>query len=200
MRKLLFIIVLILAFTSGNKIYAQGQGAKVEYVKAFDNINHPEICYWFFSANMFENDRYLKVVDSLAHNSLYTLIFITARNGVDFYDFDKMRPIFNKLVARGHSLGLKIGLQLWDNKKDIAIENTERCITEGEVTLDDFGSVTYIAKAKHIRSMSPLIKSELFKVYAFKKTSDGFYDPQTLKDITPQTTSSSPIKKPLSLR
>jgi len=195
MRKLLFIIVLILAFSSGNKIYAQGQGAKIEYVKAFDNINHPEICYWFFSANMLENERYLKVVDSLAHNSLYTLIFITARNGVDFYDYNKMRPIFNKLVARTHSLGLKIGLQLWDNKKNVAIENTERCITEGEVTLNEFGNTTYTAKAKHIRSMSSLIKSELFKVYAFKKTSDGFYDPKTLNDITPQTSSSSPDKE-----
>ena len=195
MRKILFATALLLAIGYEDYTYAQVQKSKVEYVKAFENINHPEICYWFFSANMIENDRYLNMIDSLSNQSLYTFVFITARNGVNFYDYEKMRPIFKKLVDRAHSHGLKIGLQLWENKKTVAIENTERCITEGEVILGESGNANFTAKAKHIRVTSPLIKSELFKVFAFKKTSKGFYDPETLKDITLQTKSSSPDKE-----
>ncbi|MDP4226924.1 MAG: hypothetical protein Q8910_11145 [Bacteroidota bacterium] len=178
----------------------QKETIKLDYVKAFDNVNHPEICYWFFSENMIKNDRYMNVLDSLAHQSLYTFIFLTARNGVDFYDYDRMRPIFRKIVEKAHSYGIKIGLQLWENRKKVEIENTDRCITEGEVALDENGEASFDARAKHIRKATPLIKSELFKVYAFKKTSEGFYKPGSLKDITSQTSSDSPDKGSVNIK
>ena len=49
------------------------------------------------------------------------------------------------------------------------------------------GSGTYTTKAKHVRDMKSLLKSELFKVYAFRKAGDGFYEPGSLTDITAQS-------------
>jgi hypothetical protein len=164
--------------------FSQTKTTRLEYVPFFENINHPQIAYWFFSKDMLNEKQYKNKIDSLAKNSKFTLIFITARNGVNFHDIKTMHPILKDMVAYANQRGLKIGLQLWDNKAPVAIENTERSIQEGEVLLNESGSGTYSTKAKHVRDMKSLIKSELFKVYVFKNTGIGFYDDATLKDIT----------------
>jgi hypothetical protein len=180
--KILLIALLFLVCFSP----AQGQSARfnINYVTSFDNINHPEVAYWFFSKDMLNPVRYKGKIDSLSKNGKYTFLFLTARNGINFYDAPAMHPIFKDLVDYAHSKGLKIGLQIWDNRSPVAIENTERLIQEGEITLDATGGGNYTTKARHSRDMKILLKSELFKVYAFKKVADGFYDPSTLKDIT----------------
>ena len=66
---------------------------------------------------------------------------------------------------------------------------------ENEVSLDQSGNATFAAKAKYIRFPDRLLHSDLFRVYAFKKTSEGCYDPSTLKDITGLCESVSPDKE-----
>jgi len=158
---------------------------KVEYVSRFPNTNHPEICYWFITKDQLENDRYIGMIDQLADKGLYTMAFLTARNRVDFYKTEELHPILEKLVNHAHKRGLKIGLQLWSEKqKDLPLEDCDRLVVEGEATLDENGTAKYIAHARNARSDEHLIKSDLLKVYAFKQTGDGFYDPSTLQDIT----------------
>ncbi len=158
---------------------------KIEHVSKFANENHPEIGYWFISPNLItEEKKYLAHVDSIADKCNYTLVFLTAREGANFYDFDKMHPVFKELVAAAHKKGLKVGLQLWGNYKDKTIEGSQRMIIETELPLDASGNASATIKAKYIRFPDRLLKSDLFKVYAFKKTGDGFYDPATLKDIS----------------
>ncbi len=164
------------------------QKATVNYVNSFENTRNPEVAYWFFAANMMPEKRYKDKIDSFAKYSKYTLIFLTARDGCDFYDSKTMRPIFKKLVQYAHQKGLKIGLQIWKDDRGTLLENTDRLIQEGEVRLDEKGEGMYLVKAKGARDMTTLLKSELFKVYAFKKTEEGFYDPATLKDITANAT------------
>jgi len=161
-----------------------GQEVNVKYIPSFDNINHPSVAYWFFAANMMSEDRYKGKIDSFARFSKYSLIFLTARDGVDFYDFKTMGPVFQNLVAYAHQKGLKIGLQIWKNDANTKIENTDRLMQEGEVVLDENGKAEFKAEAKHARDMENLIKSELYKIYAFKKTVDGFYDAASLKEIS----------------
>lgn len=167
------------------------QKTQIYYVDNFTNVNHPQIAYWFFSKELLENEKYLTDLDKLAAQSKFDLIFLTARNGLNFYDFDKMRPVFKKLVEHAHSKGIKIGLQLWETKKTVTIENSERLITEGEVTLDANGNGNFTDTAKHVRDPKSIIKSELFKVYVFKKTAEGFYEPKSLQDITSQVSAQS---------
>lgn len=176
---LIFSCVLLLL-----NIKTDAQEVKVNYVNSFQNINHPEVAYWFFANNMLPEARWKGKIDSFARYSKYTLIFLTERDGCNFYDIKTMHPIFKKLVAYAHQKGLKIGLQIWKRDFGTRVENTDRLMQEGEVGLNENGYADYSVTAKGARNMSGLIKSELFKVYAFKKTSDGFYDHSTLKDIT----------------
>ena len=147
-------------------LYAQD--IKVKYVDAFENINHPQVAYWFFAANMMPEERYKGKIDSFVKYSKYTLVFLTERDGCNFHDIKTMHPIFEKLVAYAHQKGLQIGLQIWKNNNGVLIENTDRLLQDGEVLLDDKGKADYHVRAKGARDSNSVIKSELFKVYAFK--------------------------------
>jgi hypothetical protein len=162
----------------------QGQPIKVNYVNAFENSNHPEVAYWFITDKMMVPKKYKEKIDSFAAYSKYTLVFLTQRDNCDFYDAKSMYPFFKGVVAYAHQKGLKIGLQIWKSDKGTRVENTDRLMQEGEVQLDDAGKASYSVKAKGARNMNTLLKSELFRIYAFKKTGDGFYDPATLRVIT----------------
>lgn len=160
------------------------QKMRANYVSCFENINHPEVAYWFFTSDMLPEARYKSKIDSFAQDSKYTLIFLTARNGCDFYDTKAMHPVFEKLVDYAHQKGLRIGLQIWKNDEGVLLENTDRLIQEGEVILGENGNANYSVIAEGARYMHTLLKSDLFKIYAFRKTGDGFYDSSTLRDIT----------------
>jgi len=182
--KFFMIISFFLLLNVVVKTAAQQRNTKVEYIKEFENTHHPEIAYWFFNKEMLNEASYKRKIDTLASFGKFTLLFITARNGVDFYDSKTMHPVFAKLVEYAHQKGLKIGLQLWEKRGNVSIENTERLIQEGEVVLDDNGFAEYTTLSRHARDIKLLIKSDLFKVLAFKKVSKGYYDATTLKDIT----------------
>ncbi|WP_090660596.1 hypothetical protein [Parafilimonas terrae] len=189
MKKAVFFVIVLFCL-SAQFAYAQ----QLSYVERFDNENHPEIGYWFISPDLLQNDEYLKNLDTIARECPYTLLFLTERAGASFYDYDVMHPVFKKLVAKAHEYGLKVGLQLWGNYKDKQIEGSQRMIVGEEIQLDDAGNASYAASAKYIRFPDRLLKTDLFKVYAFKKTADGFYDPSTLKDITQYCTAMLPAK------
>jgi len=132
----------------------------VDYVSGFTNSNHPEICYWFFSKDQIQNENYLAMVDQLVDKGLYTMAFITARNGVDFYNTETMHPVFARLVEHAHQRGLKIGLQLWPRQgPTLPLEDCERLIVEGEVTLDANGAASYTAQARGARAPGRLSKA-----------------------------------------
>ncbi|MEI8086714.1 MAG: hypothetical protein WCG93_10920 [Paludibacter sp.] len=180
------VFLLFILFLLSNTAFSQDKSKVINQIASFDAVNHPQVAYWFFSKDMLSPERFEGKIDSLCQLSKYTLIFLTSRNGVDFYKPEIMHPVFERLVKYAHQRGLKIGLQLWDKKYKVPIENTERMIQEGEITLDDNGAGSYSVKAKHVRDMKSLLKSELFKVYAFRKAGDGFYEPGSLTDITAQ--------------
>ncbi|KAA9041207.1 hypothetical protein FW778_04005 [Ginsengibacter hankyongi] len=172
----------------------------IQYASKFADENHPEIGYWFISPDLLNNGRYLEELDSIIHQCPYTLVFLTARDGANFYQYPTMHPVFKKIVAVAHQHGFKVGLQLWGNYNDKSIEGVQRMIVEDEVTLDDEGKASLAAKARFIRFPDRLLKTDLFKVYAFRKTSDGFYDPSTLKDITAKCETVLPDKETVQIK
>lgn len=172
------------------------QAQKIEYIPKFLNENHEQIGYWFFTPTLIANEKKaLANIDSIAAKCNYTMLFLTSREGANFYDFDLVHPVFKKLVEEGHKKGLKVGLQLWGNYPDKTMDASQRMIIENEVVLDEKGAANITVKAKFIRFEGRLLKSDLFKVYAFKKTSEGFYDPTTLKDITANCVTVLPNKE-----
>lgn len=195
--KKIITISLIKCLCISQLLYSQ----KIEYIPKFLNENHPQIGYWFFTPTLINDEKKaLANIDSIAAKCNYTMLFLTSREGANFYDFKLLHPVFQKLVAEGHRKGLKVGLQLWGNYKDKTMEGSQRMIIENEVELDQEGNASFTAKAKYIRFPDRLLKSDLFKVYAFKKTGDGFYDPATLKDITAQCEATLPDKETVQVK
>jgi len=184
LKKNLKLLLILVAFSTINQINCHALEPKIEYVNSFENTNHPQIAYWFFQPNMMTEKNWKSKIDTLAQYSKFTDVFVTARNRVDFYDVQKMHPILSKVVEYAHQKGLKLGLQLFQDQNDIKIENTDRLIQEGEIVLDNNGNGTYRVIPKSGRYVNYYIKSELFKIYAFKKTAEGFYDTSTLTEIT----------------
>ena len=114
---------------------------------------------------------------------LFDFIFLDARNGCTFSDIKKMHPVMEKIVAKAHQRYIKIGYRTQvERMNPMPEEVTERFITEAETTLDHSGSGNCSLNAKLVRSKNSF-KKEVFKVFVFKKTSGGFYDPTTLKEI-----------------
>ncbi len=200
MNKITKISLLVLLLSSVVSFYAQ---TNVKRFDTFPNSNHPEIAYWFINKDMLVEEAWKNKIDDLAKNSKYSLVFITARSGVDFFDPEKMQPILTKLVAYAHSKGLKIGLQLWGTNKNTSEVSSERSIVENEAIIDENGSVTLNNVAKHIRNQSGKpFKSNLLKAFLFKETTSDFYDPKSLLDITEQcktTTTESSVTVKINL-
>ena len=194
MKKIAPAILLLLLFLS------PAEAQTIQYVPKFANENHPEIGYWFISPSLLPGDNYLVHLDTIAQKCPYTLLFLTARDGANFYDYERMHPVFQKIVSVAHKKGLKVGLQLWGNYKDTSIAGSQKMIIENEVLLDQSGNAGFTVKAKYVRFPDRLLHSDLFRVYAFRKTSEGFYDPATLKDITSQCEASTPDKETVLVR
>lgn len=183
----IFFLIATIAISSG--VMAQANTTVIKKVDVIENANHPQIAYWFFNKEMLVETVWKNKIDSLVANSKYTLIFLTSRNGLDFFEPEKMKPTFTKLVAYAHSKGLKIALQLWGTNKNTSEAACERSVVENEAILDDNGAVNIYNKAKHIRAQSGKpFKSALLKAYIFKQTASGFYEPKSLVDITAQCT------------
>ena len=182
MNKRVKIIVLLFMIVCRFSLYAQNS---VTLCDTFPNINHPQIAYWFISKDMLVEEAWKNKIDILATNSKYSLIFLTSRGGVDFFDPEKMKPFFTNLVSYAHSKGLKIGLQLWGTNKNTSETACERSVVENEILLDENGSATLNNVAKHIRNQSGKpFKSALLKAFLFKETTADFYDPTSLIDVT----------------
>ena len=177
------IIVVVLLSCSAGLLDAQSK--KISYVPEFANENHEQIGYWFITPKLIGDvNKAVANIDSIATKCNYSMLFLTAREGANFFELKLMYPFFKQLVAAGHRKGIKVGLQLWGNYKDKTMDASQRMIIENEVTLNESGNAAFTVTAKYIRFADRLLKSDLFKVYAFKKTGEGLYDPATLKDIT----------------
>ncbi|MEI6275606.1 MAG: hypothetical protein WCP08_06435 [Prolixibacteraceae bacterium] len=194
MKKIVASILLILL------LIRLTEAQTIQHITKFANENHPEIGYWFISPSLLPGDNYLQHLDTIAQKCPYTLLFLTARDGANFYNYPLMHPVFQKIVSEAHKKGLKVGLQLWGNYKDTTTVGSQRMIIENEVLLDQTGNAALTIKAKYVRFPDRLLHSDLFLVYAFRKTSEGFYDPATLKDITSKCEAITPDKETVQVR
>lgn len=150
-----------------------------------------QIVYWDLSPVLFKNESYLCTLDSIISVHPNTMIYLREGKACDFSDFSKMTPIFQNLLLRAHEKGVKIGLKLSKLSAEVQEQNCLRVLSDGEITLDKNGNGVYKATAKSIH-LNALDKSDnlkafrtnVYRVFAFKKLSDDVYDPETLKDIT----------------
>jgi len=173
---------------------ARAQAPAIQYVERIPDIGNPEMLYWFISPNEMKDHAYIRDLDLIAANSPFNFIFLTEREGADFYDYPVMHSLFRDLVARARAKGIKVGLQLWPNEKHVPDDQTQGIVVEKELTLDVQGHADYTAESHGIRSSddpptyhNECVRSALLRVYVFKKTGEGEYVPGSVIDATDST-------------
>ena len=183
------------AFTFFLSLFSATAG--IQYVDTMPPGRAPEIAYWFWQTNTLVNAHYLDDVRNMATNSPYTLALMTERDNLDFYDYRRMHEPFAETVREAHKHGLKVGLQLWEywsgtkirasqavpSYRPLPLKQAAALVTEGEVVLDAAGHADYSVTCVNSRRCQPF-RSEVLKIFSFRKTGDGFYDASTLTDIT----------------
>ncbi len=181
----------------------QGSEPAVQYVDRLPPARHPQLVYWFWHGNLLADRQYLSSIESMAANSSFTMAVMTARGffdppgaGVDFYEFGKMHEPFTEAVREAHKRNLKIALHLWElgslsrttdltskSRPRLPVSQSLALITEGEAPLDANGHADYSVTSTEARDRQPF-QSELLKVWAFRKTAEGYYAQNSLADIT----------------
>ena len=184
------LLILTIAVCAASPVFAD-----IQYVDTMPPTQIPELVYWFWHSNTLANAQYLNDVDNMAANSAYTLTFLTEREGVDFYDYKTMHEPFAEMVREAHKHHIKVGLQLWNFwssphqiptealRSPLTPDQAFALVTEGEAVLDVNGHANYSDTAKDSRFLQPF-HSDVLKVFAFRKTADGYYADGSLTDIT----------------
>ena len=150
------------------------------------NENHPRVLYWFWTPATVANEHYLADIDRIVDSKAFDLVFMTARDGADFYDYDVMYPAFEKAVSYAHSKGLKLGLQLFDGDYAGPEEQSTRFISEKCMLLDHAGKASCEVEVKHFRTMQNILQTGVMKAWAFRKDKGNLYEESSLKVVTDQ--------------
>lgn len=170
----------------------------MQHVARLGNTSNPELMYVFINAQQLHDRQYRKDIDLIAANGTFDFLFLTQRERADFYDYKAMYPIFKDLVAYAHARGIKVGLQLWPKTTAIPDDALQGIVTEEELQLDSKGHAECTDRSRGVRrsgttgSQGPGrdgftyagVRSELLRVYAFRKSADAVYRPGSVVDIT----------------
>ena len=146
---------------------------------------HPQILYWFFKPDSFQTKGYLSDLDRIAKESPFSLVYLTARGGSNFYDTKAMHPIFEDLVNHAHSLGLKVGLQLFAESKGATLEQAQGLVEETECRLDGHGAASFRAEANNLRGGrgAHALARQVLAGFAFKPSGGSTYEPGSLVQL-----------------
>ena len=166
---------------------------RVQYEQPIRNENYPSLLYWFVTPATLDPAQYTRDIQHIAHDTTFDFPFLTAREGVNFSDSPEAHTALSHLVRLAHQNGLRVGATLHiqdiDGLRPYPIDDAQTVIADGEATLDSTGSGT-VGSAIKLRS-TRAIKTELLRVFVFRRTGPDTYDGSTLKDVTAQATSSS---------
>lgn len=194
-RKGLFIP--LLATMAGLPLFSQQVALptprNVRVVTKIADAHYPELLYWFLTPQSLHDQQYLKDVEHIAHDTPFTFVFLTPREGTNIFDPDT-RAAIARLVAAAHRDGLQVGLHFPGKASRMAdagiytptaLSQDQATISEAEVTLDSNGQGSAIVSDEMRDGKS--LESHVLRVYAFRKTNDSEYDPATLRDVTGET-------------
>ncbi|MES2390175.1 MAG: hypothetical protein V4555_00940 [Acidobacteriota bacterium] len=166
----------------------------VRYQQPIQNQQYPELLYWFVTPETLDPAQYTRDIQHIAHDTVFDFPFLTARGGVNFSDSPEAHTAISHLVRLAHQNGLRIGatihIQDIDGLRKFPLDDAQTVIANGESTLDSTGTATITSTIK-LRS-TRAEKTELLRVFVFRKTAPGAYDATTLKDVTALATSTSP--------
>lgn len=167
----------------------------------------PNALAWHFQSETLVNKKYLKDLDFIKENTTVDYVLVSPSAGLHLQNLQQCHGVLKELVEHAHKIGLKICLHLvthsgfynvafiTDNHP--AIDQVElfpiadpkkaqAIVNDIELVADDNGCASYCYKPIWARSKIMPIYSEIVKAYCFDKTSEGFYVPESLTDVTEQ--------------
>jgi hypothetical protein len=183
---------------------------KIAFEQPIHDANYPELLYWFITPETFAPGRVAEDIHHIANDTPFTFPFLTERMSVKFLkdskpdEFvppscpewppwcvsfsgnSKSHELVAEIVRDAHANGLKIGMTFdWmvvDTQHTIPLAQDQTVVSSAEAILDAQGGATLTTGSK--LRFAPPEKSEPLRVYVFRKTANGEYDPATLEDVT----------------
>ena len=195
LRGIVLPLVVVCTFTLSSIAQAPSGRLRVNirYENPILNARYPELVYWFVTPETLNRARYERDIQHIASDTKFDFPFLTARKGVNFLNSKEAHDAIAGIVAEAHGRGLRVGatlaLQDVNSFRKFTSDDEQTAVSDGESQLDHDGSATVESSIK-LRSLRPL-KTELLRVYVFRKTAPGEYDPSTLQDATTQAESQS---------
>jgi hypothetical protein len=188
-------LLLLLAAVSPRVADAQHGSIKVKvrYENPIRNAHYPELVYWFVTPETLQPARYTRDLEHISRDTLFDFPFLTARNGVNFATTPGAHDVVAAMVKQAHRGGLRIGatfhIQDIDSMRNFPFDDEQTVVSDGETLLDAEGRGVVVSNIR-LRTATAQ-KTEVLRVYAFRKTGDGEYDPASLIDVTTQAVSRS---------
>jgi hypothetical protein len=207
MRTHLYVAALsLLTLAAGASRSAQAQHKNltvtVRYEDPIRNAHYPELVYWFVTPQTLAPAQYTRDIQHLAHDTVFDFPFLTSREGVSFFDTPGIHDTIAAMVKQAHQNGLRVGMTIHiqdiDSLRKFSYEDEQTVVSDGESVLDAEGRGVVESSIK-LRS-APAQKTEVLRVFAFRKTTDGEYDPATLTDVTDRVAAQSPTPGTISMK
>lgn len=160
---------------------------------------------WNFETESLIKKKYLRDLDFIKENTVATHVVISPRNGVHLQNLQQCHEVIREITEHAHKIGLKVCLHLVTKEgfyNSVFITNNHPAIDQAELfpipdpkkaeaithdielIADENGCAEYTHTAVWGRSKIMPIYSEIITAYAFEKTADGFYSPDSLMEIT----------------
>lgn len=169
------------------------------------NIPHPLV--WQFNTESLRRKQYLKDLDFIHENFNVDYVSIACVEGVQLENLQQSHDAVKELVEYAHKLGLKVTFRqtategffnaLVNTPEGTPIEvdqaqifclddatKAEGIVNDYELVADKNGYAELTHRAKWARNKLRPLRNRILKVYAFRKTGEGFYDSATLRDVT----------------
>lgn len=167
----------------------------------------PRPMIWGININNIKNKQYLKELDFIRENTLVNIIYLSPGNGVQMENLQQCHGVMKEYVDYAHKLGFKVVFRQShmegffnaginadpdtpieiDQGQIFTIEETkdaEGIVNDYEVTADENGYAVIEHKAQWGRNKIRPLRCHVLRVYAFRKTAEGFYEEGTLQDVT----------------
>ena len=220
-QTIVFVLILVAAFLASAQTPVH---VSVSFEQPIRDAHYPELVYWFITPETFAPGRVSQDIHHIANDTPFTFAFLTERNGVillknpqptkgyipptcpkwpqwctPFPGNTNSHALTAEIVRDAHRDGLKIGLtfdsQIVDTRQRVPLFEDQTVVSSAEATLDTQGRATVTAGSK--MRFAPAEKSELLRVYVFRKTAAGEYDPASLEDVTAKARGVARIDDPM---
>src|ERR1700678_1710756 len=102
MRISFLTVFLATAMVTTARCQPKSLNVKIQYEDPIRNQHYPELLYWFVTPETLSPQRYTKDIEHISRDTAFDFPFLTARNGVNFFDDPAAHDAVAGLVREGH--------------------------------------------------------------------------------------------------